>query len=601
MQNTKGSGFLHKIARGFKRFAGAFKEKTLVKLDDYVLEHFMLYHGLVGTTEENEPQFRNIRRDVLDALVNKSSAEIAIALKVPPLDWQDKLEKIMDRAIEESSLSIIQECLLPSNATTADLTPEHVPLRHPDWRVRANAAKALAYLKVTDAVPEIVIALNDSSEEMRSSFMHLAYALGRLQDSRGREALAQHLTHQDPWLRLDAVGALSAWSLADVSKDLMSTMLQPNLLNDYMAVAITKNHPISTLLQLRDPEEIQGALEVVIGLVEAANGPFANDVGRDTTMFEIAQAVAEIGKSQQNARSMRAELMLAEWNLSAKDQMRFGADERMIERAMAVAQDTKDRFSGSALAPLVLQWLKEESTRENSSQLKHVLDLTSRCKLPDAAPYLIPLVHSGHPNINETLDAVGTLGLTEATPQVIEVLNATVNLTERTSKPLSKQPVFEEDPLASKTYWHALKALGRLPNDAAFEILLKATEDFASDKRQQAIVSIIEVVAQPSMEKRRSQVETTITRALEEDPAPSVKIAALNGILQLDLVGLLPEAAKLVGSKETALSREASTTLQLMAGRGHASKVKEIVTAELSSQRDAYKQQRLTKLSDSLK
>lgn len=596
--------FLSTVARQFQRLARALKEKPQVKLDDYVLEHLMLYHGLVGTTEENQKKFRDVRRDILDALQNSSAPQLAVAFKLPPLNWLDKLKTIFQQASEEFDLKRIRECLLPEihlgESRVDDEVPDHIPLRHPDWRVRANAARVAASLEMVEAVPYLVQALNDNSEETKPAFLHVAYALSELRNPQSRLALVAQLQNEEPWFRVDAAGALACWPLADVHHDLMQAMLQPDLLNDYMAVAISRKYSPADLLENADDEIRQGALEVVIGLVQAARGPFANEVGRDVLLFQFMPSIHSFAEQSANVRSLRAVLLLSEWILEVSGQFPFDADDPQIAAAIEVAQAAQERFGAKEYSEKALKWLQEYSSGNTGGiEFRHALDLAARYRLSEAAPYLIPQLKADSMSVNEVLDAAGALSALETAPAIIEVIKQSVNMDDRTSRELSKQPVFEDDVRGSKTYWHALKALGSMPTDESVRVLLDASADFAADKRQRAIQSLVSVGAHEQGARHAAEIERALTHALG-DPSPQVRAAAVRGVGELGLISLINEAIRLSGAKDTGVSRAAMDSLKLLSQRGHHDQVHRVITSELSGERDLYRRQKLTRLLENL-
>lgn len=46
--------FFKTLLKTFNRLRSGMREKQDVQLDDYILEHFLLYHGLVGSMPENQ-------------------------------------------------------------------------------------------------------------------------------------------------------------------------------------------------------------------------------------------------------------------------------------------------------------------------------------------------------------------------------------------------------------------------------------------------------------------------------------------------------------------------------------------------------------------
>ena len=111
------AGLLDTIAKRLRRVAFSFREKPQAKVDDYVLEHFLLYHGLVGSSPENQRAFRDVRQDIFLAIENKSSLQLGIALKVQPLWWEDKLQRIFKELIENpSTRDLALNTLLPQKS-----------------------------------------------------------------------------------------------------------------------------------------------------------------------------------------------------------------------------------------------------------------------------------------------------------------------------------------------------------------------------------------------------------------------------------------------------------------------------------------------------
>jgi hypothetical protein len=79
------------MVRNLRKLAFGMKEQPTAAVEDFALEHFMLYHGLVGSSPENSRSFKDLRADLRDAVKHQSAVEMSIALKVPPLWWDDKL------------------------------------------------------------------------------------------------------------------------------------------------------------------------------------------------------------------------------------------------------------------------------------------------------------------------------------------------------------------------------------------------------------------------------------------------------------------------------------------------------------------------------
>ncbi|MBX9686702.1 MAG: HEAT repeat domain-containing protein, partial [Candidatus Obscuribacterales bacterium] len=222
------------VAGKLRRMTAGLRDKPDVQIDDYVLEHFLLYNGLVGSSPENQPSFKEVRNDIVQSINDGDAHELAIVLKLPPLWWEDRLEKIFAEIAAINKEGAIK-CLM-AKRPDSDITGDTTPLSHSNWQVRSNAARMLAFLDHKAAVPRLAEMLQESSESQPAAFCHIAYSLAKLGSDQARKALLAHLESEEDWFRVDAAGALSYFSLASVAADLMQAMLAGPSLDDYMAL-----------------------------------------------------------------------------------------------------------------------------------------------------------------------------------------------------------------------------------------------------------------------------------------------------------------------------------------------------------------------------
>src|ERR1700733_9490666 len=113
-----------------------FTEKSTVQVEDLELEHLLLYHGLVGSSPENQRAYKDVRADILAALRNQSALQLGMALKLPPLYWEDKLKRIFSE-VPANERDAAVATLLPQTSES-DWPNIADPLGHTDWRTRAN-------------------------------------------------------------------------------------------------------------------------------------------------------------------------------------------------------------------------------------------------------------------------------------------------------------------------------------------------------------------------------------------------------------------------------------------------------------------------------
>ncbi|MBY0358745.1 MAG: HEAT repeat domain-containing protein [Candidatus Obscuribacterales bacterium] len=534
------------LALKIKRLTSAFREKPATSIDDYVLEHFLLYNGLVGTTPENQRQFRDIRADIVEAANHDSPHEMAIALKLPPLWWEERLKTIFSEIAQVNRKGVIACLNFAGNADDAEGTSS--PLRHPDWRVRSNAAAMLAFLESKESVPAIISALQDKQPELKPAFCHLAYALGNLRTEEARTALVEHLNDEEPWFRVDAAGALAHWQLSVVATDLMNGMIQDHTLSDYMAVAIVRKHRPSEFFQFNDFQIQDGACELLLALLEAIDGVFHSDSSLLPLVRQCADQVNKLAASQPNPRNLHAAIAINNrFNLQGPDRI--------------------TDLSDVAHQAIIKKYLQD------SDMAKHALYLAGQFKLDSCSDFLAPLLVDDSPLLNETIECAGLLKAHSLAPRICELVYQRFDLKARCQAVPSHVPVHEEDRDAALVYWIALKALGNLVHPESLKLLSLSIKDYAPDKREQALLSIQNLFAQPEFKPDTDLNLAEIVAAGLDDPATSVRLAALEGVSQHQLIDLLPQTAKLLNAKEISLQKKAADTFVSLAEKGHKDQV----------------------------
>src|ERR1700733_10795989 len=101
------------LAKWLRKASSLFTEKPETQTDDFGLEHILLYHGLAGSSPENQRQFKDVRADILAAISRKNSQNLCTNIKIAPLWWEDKLQRIFPEAKNSAA-----------QATTAVLLPD---------------------------------------------------------------------------------------------------------------------------------------------------------------------------------------------------------------------------------------------------------------------------------------------------------------------------------------------------------------------------------------------------------------------------------------------------------------------------------------------
>lgn len=578
-----------RVVNQFKRLASGLKETPKAAIDDFELEHFLIYHGLVGTSPENQRDFRDVRADILEALNTNSQTQLSIALKIPPMWWSEKLAAIvLELTNNAADRQRLIELLLPADEDDAD--PNVVPLFNSDWRVRANTASILADLNCKQASHCLGKLLDDTTYDGKISFAHISYALGRLGTDQAKQALLPYLFNDEPWLRVDAARALSLWPSAVIVANLADALLAKHTLQDYMCIAVAREHKPVELLKSKDPIVYQAALEMIIQIVDATSQTFNNDIGFDLGLPECWPTISK-SASPLLPRQIRASLALANWLKKNQDQL-------VDANLDAGIQTLLDGFADKKTADIIVSFLSDESRTSNDAlgQMRHAAHLAGKLGVIDASENLEHVLDNSSPITNEAVEALSLLKDKQCVPKLIALLNKSVDLDARTSRSLSAQPVIEEDGQAALTYWTILKALGTLSTKESFTILFKATNDFAADKRQMALESLLSVIAANPALVEGDNCAKLIEQALN-DPSASVRVVAYKAVGQLGLANLIGKTVNAVcQSKEPSIKRQAKATLLKLASNGHGPAVSAALEQKLKTEFDPYQRQDLEKL-----
>lgn len=571
------------LAGKVRRFASGLSEKPDVQIDDYVLEHFLLYNGLVGSNPENQREYRDVRNDIVQAVNDRSPHELAIALKLPPLWWETRLEKVFAEISKINKDGAIA-CLLAERPID-DITGDTTPLSHSNWQVRANAARMLAFLEAKQSVPRLATLLDECSKGQKAAFCHVAYSLGKLGTDQARQALLPHINNDEPWFCVDAVGSLAHWEPTQVARDLMNAMLSENELDDYMAVTIARRYDnLHELAEFNDTEVQEGFAELSMALIKAVQGAFHAESRLREQLQAVSSPTNKLANSTPTPRRLRAAISLNHWN----------EKELHNEKSSNQIRDLSNKEHYESVKRTVV----EASTKSPSEigQLRHALSLTAQFKLNELAPHLVPLIEKDFPALPELMDSIAALGVLDASPKLAALINESVNLNARCALPFSAHPVMEADKQSTDTYWHALKALGSLPDESSMELLRKAVHDYAPDKREQALNSLQTILL---AEKLKGSYGANFQDLLKErlnDPSVSVQLVAAHGVTMHKFVELIPDLIKLLHAREASTSRRVSELLQNMAASSCRDQVKQALENSLAKETDSAKKERINRV-----
>jgi HEAT repeat protein len=562
---------------------GRLREKPDARIDDHEFEHLLLYHGLVGTSPDNQRSFKDVRADIMDAVDNASSLQLGIALKLQPLHWQDKLEKILSEIASTKNEQLVST-LLPDRE--GEPWPDHSdPLGHDDWRVRANAAFALGYLKAYQGVDKMIKCLDDTASGASPAYCHVAYALAKLPGTQSRDALLAHINDPEPWFRVDTAVALSNFTDAQAKEALMQSLLTINPLSDYLAVALSKTFPALQLLEDSQDSARKGGCQMLTGLIEAATQTFTLETLQDADLEACAAKLSAMAASSIDVFLLRAMLGFTSiWRDKSQllDVANFSSMQNEIQKLDAILTSP----ASVAEVNRVLEKFVQQAKPTTDIELLNAVQLAGAQKFKSSLANLLSLLKLEVISREDVVAAIGTIGDASGAQPLIELAHELYKLEERTFPSLSAVPVVEQDTPKSKLYWRILQALGNLPGKATNKFLFDAAGDFAPDKRQTIMESLNNLFT--SFTEDDIKQFTELVKGGLDDPSATVKVSALQGVAALNAVQHLDKVLKMSDSQEPSISRQALATLGRLSQSGDQSvinAIKEKVNAENDEKR----------------
>lgn len=585
------------LLKWLKKFSNVFKEKTPIKSDDFELEHFLLYHGLVGSAPDGQREFKDVRADLKLAVESQDSRQMASVLKLPPLWWDERLKTIFGE-IDDKKLSI---ALLAPDVNDDALIFEHVPLLNQDWQVRANAALQLAHLLATEEIAKLEQSLHDTRGSAPIAFCHQAYAVGKLGVASSEEALAKYLEDEEPWIRVDAAGALAELTKQQPSARLISALLQKHKLSDYTAVAVTRHIKPQTLFEIADQRAKLAGCELVLDILDSAKQTFSDDMVIEARLPDCFSILVRTLLESPSCPAARSAIALAAWLETHRSYTLLSPPpQETIEQVLAYKESTDLRqLVEDTLTRLDSQ---KQLDLEDEALLRSAIVLAGEHAVSGATKSLLKLLKSDHSLLDVTISALEATGSSEAAQPLISLARELVDIDDRCEQTKAMHPVAETHPEKARTYWLILKALARMPSPSTLDFLLKCTSDCAPDKRSQALESLA-IAAAASTESERSALSSSIAGRLTgslADPSVEVRKVALRGIARLVVIEDLKSVVLQTRAREVSLSKEAFETLSELAKKGHKPAVVETITQALKSETDGHKRQRLRDFIDRL-
>ncbi|MBC7999605.1 MAG: HEAT repeat domain-containing protein [Leptolyngbya sp.] len=602
--------FIQRLVKGFNQAFSRFGEKSTVEIDDFELEHFLIYHGLIGSSPENQRSFRDVRADILGAVKQKSCFEMGVALKIAPLYWEEKLKTIAAE-IKNTQQDALLACLVPDNADDM-LPPSQNALYSEDWRVRANAATILGFVGSSAAVERLANSLNDTARSTKSAFYYVSNALATFKTNHALEVIEPFLYSDNSWFCVDAAGAMSQWPFEVIAEKLAKGLTSVNKLSDYTAISVSKNYKPKVFLADQRPAVQNGGFAMILALVDPTHKAFQNEQVFPTKLEDCFSPAVELTKSHATALRVTALSNLCDWLNQNHSAMRVFATSTGIEvgdiPAESILTDTKNYLTSDEVKAKIDQlftshiWQTEREAAAKDLEGQCLLALIGQYRMTQHLSRVEELAVQENGFYAESgIDALGAIGSEQTVQKLIKETKALVNLESRATRAHSAQPVVEDQPENTDAYWHILIALGHLKYEISFDFLLSAVQDFAPDKRQQALTSLIKVGSAITLSAdKKALMQTQLTNSFK-DVSVSVKQAAIEAARLLPTPEIIEEVALMTASKETSLWKESTRVLKELAESGHKGVVLKQLEKAAQATRDQTKRERILTFAEKLK
>ncbi len=601
------TGLFNKLIYATRKIAFHLKEKQKMTIDDHALEHMLFYHDLAGVNRENNKETRLVKADIKEALNRENSNELSLVLKLAPTLWEEQLNNII-AGLDQGQQQLLGSLLFSSNKSGSHPDKRSFALDHEDWRVRANAANILAFLKVKESVPALIEVLDSDTTSNIMSFCYIAYALGKLQGQEAREALEKQLRNGDAWLRVDAAGALSYFALPEVAGQLADALLREQEALDYMSYAISSKLKPLDFLQREAKEEIRGGCRLILGIIEAAKNSFSKDLALDRETQLCMPYLVKLAQKDADIIVLDTALKLCACLAEPRDKTISENGSRSTSYLLTLSEQEAILTGIAATATFgnkVLEIIDRAAAgapEDQNAELVAALSLAGKLNMCEAHTALARLLSkfSASLNTNELKNVIIAISRLSANPEdtanlLINLAKKTVKFEERLKLNKHKQPVIDEYEGGAKAYWEILRALGNVVADNSASFLVQALDDYAPDMRACALESIVEICEKDPQMNLPQPIEKLVQIALT-DPSAMVQLAALRGVTKLDQANLINDIVPLINVQENTVSKQAISTLAYLAKRGHGLVVKTTLEEKIKVIKEEHKKQRILDL-----
>jgi hypothetical protein len=336
----------------------------------------------------------------------------------------------------------------------------------------------------------------------------------------------------------------------------------------------------------------EGGCQVVIGLLEASKQTFSDELLGETNIASCFPQILKLVAESPNPVSLVAALECSRIWSEKREEFQEHKSEPEAEQA---ANELQHIFSDERNIALIRACISAGAQKLPTStielnRLRYAVRLAGELNL-DETELLLKLLSIDVPFSEDIVQALGSIGDTAAAQPLIALANSIFSVKERAALPKSQQPIAEDNPKKAKLYWRVLRALGHINTEASIDFLLQACQDYAPDKRQQAMESL--TLQYKSLSPSQKSIYTAIIDQALDDSSTQVRVTALAALALLDDAQVVDRVLRLSGSQEVSVSRQCLKTLEQLHRQGHKNVVP-AVRAKISSEADQFRRKRLS-------
>ncbi len=453
------------------------KDGSNLSVNAFDLEHWLFYHNLAGSFDDlKQRKFKDLKQDIFDAFQFESSLTLALALKIPPLHFQNALNLIFIEVVQK--FPHFKKLLLPNSS---EQNYENSLFNNDDWQVRANLANIITSLKIVEATPFIEQCLNAANDKLEPDFLYLAIALAQLSPGNALKLLPRFLMVEEFWIRIDSAYALSG---INNSRDLvLRGLLIDSSANDYLSIIIANNFDIKELILSENQFLFDCACEIIYQYCQLHKTESKlNFSNKEIDLIELNDYLLKNIQNNISTISLWSLFELNEFNNKSYDIYKYIDHEKLIILINECLHDTLiSNFELSENINLLPNYLK----------IKRAINLIKKLKLAEFKDSLIKMLDLKNIFCGDIIEALAQLDEQLA---LINFANIIIDKKNRFNDIKLKSDIVENNTNFYNVYSILIENLKNSSHNSVFSFFLVCFNDYSPSIRMLVLDSIINFV-----------------------------------------------------------------------------------------------------------